>query len=77
MRKIDPLMHGRLCEELWKLGNSYVEIAAKIGCHYTTIYQWITNDYIPSGYHFANFHRAGMDIIYILTGERSHFSSNS
>jgi hypothetical protein len=25
---------------------------------------------MPSAHHFANFHRAGMDIIYILTGER-------
>jgi transposase len=71
MRKSDPYISQRLCEELWKLGNTNAEIAAKVGCHETTIYQWITNGYTPSGYHFANFHRAGMDIIYILTGERS------
>lgn len=70
MRKVDPLMHDRLCEELWKLGDSHREISEKIGCHQKTIYAWITQGYIPSGHHFANFHRVGMDIIYILTGER-------
>lgn len=70
MRKVDPKMHDRLVEELWKVGNTYKEIANKIGCHDRTIYSWITQDYIPSAYHFANFYRAGMDIIYILTGER-------
>jgi hypothetical protein len=63
-------MHNRLVEELWKLGDNHREIAAKIGCHPGTIYAWIGHDYIPSAYHFANFHHAGMDIIYILTGER-------
>lgn len=70
MRKTDPKMHDRLCEELWNLGNTQAEMAAKIGCNPATIYQWLTNGYTPSAYHFANFHRAGMDIIYILTGER-------
>ena len=69
MRRVDPQMHERLCQELWKLGDTNDEIAAKVGCGKSTIYQWVTHQYIPSGYHFANFHRAGMDIIYILTGE--------
>lgn len=71
MRRVDPEMHSRLAEELWKLGNTHKEIAEKIGCHQCTIYSWLTDSYIPSAYHFANFHKAGMDIIYILTGERS------
>lgn len=70
MRKQDPGIHDRLLEELWKLGGSYREIGEKIGCHQNTIGQWVNHDYTPSAYHFANFHRAGMDIIYILTGER-------
>ena len=70
MRKADPKMHDRLLEELWKLGNSNREIGEKIGCHQNTIGQWVNNGYTPSAYHFANFHRAGMDVIYILTGER-------
>ena len=70
MRKIDLKMHDRLVEELWKLGDTNKKIAEKIGCHDRTIAAWVSKDYIPSGYHFANFHRAGMDIIYILTGER-------
>lgn len=71
MRTVDPKMHDRLLEELWKLGDTYGEIAGKIGCHYQTVSKWVSQVYIPSAYHFANFHRAGMDIIYILTGERS------
>jgi hypothetical protein len=63
-------MHDRLVEELWKIGDTQQEIAEKIGCHPQTIGPWLRLDYMPSGYHFANFHRAGMDIIYILTGER-------
>ena len=70
MRKTDPKMHERLLEEMWKLGNSYREISEKIGCHQATVTQWVNNGYTPSAYHFGNFHRAGMDIIYILTGER-------
>lgn len=70
MRRVDPEMHERLVQELWMVGPTYREIAEKIGCNQATVYQWITNSYMPSAYHFANFHRAGMDIIYILTGER-------
>ena len=70
MRKQDPKLRERLLEELWKLGNTYREIAEKIGWHQNTIGQWVNQDYTPSAYHFTNFHRAGMDIIYILTGER-------
>lgn len=69
-RHYDPTIHDRLVEELWKLGETNKEISEKIGCHYNTIGQWINKDFIPSTHHFANFHRAGMDIIYILTGER-------
>ena len=70
MRKVDPEMRKRLVEELWKLDGTYAEIAERIGCNKTTIGLWINSDCMPSAYHFANFHRAGMDVIYILTGER-------
>lgn len=70
MRKGDPDISNRLREELWKLGGTYAEMAEKIGCHQNTIGQWVNKDYIPSAHHFAHFHRVGMDIIYILTGER-------
>ena len=71
MRRVDPNMHDRVVEELWKLGDTNVIIAEKLGCNYQTVTQWLNQTYIPSAYHFANFHRAGMDIIYILTGERN------
>ena len=70
MRKVDPLMHDRLVEELWKLGDTNKEISEKIGCFHQTVGTWVNQAYMPSAHHFANFHRAGMDIIYILTGER-------
>lgn len=70
MRKGDPKIQERLCEELWGLGGTYAEMARKIGCHQNTIGMWVNRECLPSAYHFANFHRAGMDIIYILTGER-------
>ena len=70
MRRVDPAMHDRLVEELWKQGKTNREIANKIGCRPETVGSWVNQEFIPSAHHFANFHRAGMDIIYILTGER-------
>lgn len=71
MRKNDPGMHKRLCDELFRLGGSNAEVAEKLGCHPNTVNQWLTHEHIPSAYFFARFHQAGMNIIYILTGERS------
>jgi hypothetical protein len=70
MRKKDPEMHKRLCEEVYRLGDSTSEVAKKLNCHPNTLGQWLNHDYIPSAYFFKNFHEAGADILYILTGER-------
>lgn len=75
--KRDLGLHKRLCDELFRLGGSNAEVAKKLHCHPNTVNQWLTNEHTPSAHFFKNFHDAGMDIIYILTGERSHFSSNS
>jgi hypothetical protein len=76
MRNRDMGMHKRLCEEIYKLGDSNAEVAKKLHCHPNTVGQWLTHEHIPSVYFFKNFHEAGMDIMYIITGERSHFSGD-
>lgn len=70
MRKKDPAMHKRLCEEIYKLGESNKIAAEKLNCDPSLVGEWLRYGYMPSVYYFANFHRAGCDVIYILTGER-------
>lgn len=68
--KRDPGLHTRLCEEIYKLGDSNSVVGKKLHCHPNTVGQWLTNEHTPSAYFFKDFHNAGMDIMYILTGER-------
>ena len=67
--KRDSEMHKRLCDEIYRLGGSNSEVGKKLHCHPNTVHQWLTHEHIPSAYFFKNFYEAGMDIIYILTGE--------
>lgn len=70
MRLKDVEMHNRLCEEIYRLGSTNAEAARKLNCDSTLVGEWLNNGYMPSAYYFKNFHYAGCDIIYILTGER-------
>lgn len=71
MRKNDPEMYKRLCEEIFKLGDSNKAAAQKLGVEPGLVYEWLNHGYMPSAYYFKNFHYAGCDVIYILTGERT------
>ena len=71
MQRRDPDLHKRLCDEIYRLGGSNSEVAKKLNCHPNTVNQWLTNEHTPSAYFFKDFHNAGMDIMYILIGERS------
>lgn len=77
MRKRDPGMYRRMREELYKLGDSNRVAAEKLGCDPQLVAAWLQREYMPSTYYMQAFHEAGADIMYIITGERSHFSSGS
>ena len=70
MRMKDPEMHKRMCEEVYKLGDSNRAAAEKLKCDPTLIGEWLRNGYMPNTYYLKNFYEAGADVIYILTGER-------
>lgn len=70
MRKYDAEMSKRLQEELFKLADNVPETALKIGCNPQSVYNWLNLGALPSSYYFHSFHRAGMDVMYIITGER-------
>ena len=70
MRKHDSDMHKRLCEEIYKLGESNKIAAQKLDVDPGLVGEWLRNGYMPSAYYFKNLYYAGCDIIYILTGER-------
>ena len=70
MRKHDSAMHERLCEEIYKLGETNKIAAEKLGCNPDLVGMWLNREYMPSPYYLKNFHYAGCDVIYILTGER-------
>jgi hypothetical protein len=71
MRKCDPDMLERLHEEIYKLGSSNKIAADKLNCDPELVGEWLRHNYMPSAYYLRNFHYAGCDVIYILTGERT------
>ena len=71
MRKTDPEMHKRMCNEIFRLGNSNRAAAEKLNCEPSLVNAWLNSGYMPSTYYLKNFHEAGADVIYILTGERT------
>lgn len=71
MRKRDPEMIKRLHEEIYKLGDSNGAAARKLNCDRELVGDWLRYDYMPSAHYLRNFHEAGCDVIYILTGERT------
>lgn len=70
MRKTDPKMYERMCEEVYKLGNSNRAAGDKLGVDPGLVGEWLRRGYMPSTYFLKNFHDAGADIMYIITGER-------
>ena len=71
MTKIDPSMSTRLAEEFYRMNVDMAFLTRKIGCHNSLISAWVNGRYIPNAFYLAQLHRAGFDVIYILTGERT------
>jgi transcriptional regulator with XRE-family HTH domain len=69
-KRKDPIMNARLLEELYKLDGTHRDIARKIGCSRKTLETWMYEGNAPSAYHLKGIHEVGLDVIYILTGER-------
>ena len=70
MKRKDSIMTERVAEEIYKFGLNNTEMARKLGCHRNAVVDWLTGRSIPSAFHLNSMHLAGMDVIYILTGER-------
>ena len=71
MATIDLEMSNRLREEIYKLGDTFVEAAKKIGCTNKLVSNWVSNNTIPKAYYLQRLHYAGADVMYILVGERT------
>jgi hypothetical protein len=60
----------RFKEESRKLGKTRKEIAVALKCDTSVVGSWVHAKNLPSAYYLSVMHDAGLDIIYILTGER-------
>lgn len=67
-RHYDYDISERLIEELYRLGDSPKEIAARTGCSYNLVWNYLDGS-IPSVVMMKRLHKAGCDILYIITGE--------
>lgn len=72
MKRKDPTMSERVAEEIYKLGGTNRDAARKIGCDHHAISDWLSGRSIPSAYYLKAMYEAGLDVIYILTGRRTH-----
>ena len=71
MAKFDFDMYDRLIEEISRISKNQSELARKIGASRNLVYVWLNNYTIPSPYYLARLYEQGMDVIYVLTGERT------
>ena len=71
MKRKDPIMTDRLREELYTLSGTQRVIAQKIGCERHSVTIWMAGDSMPSAFHLKGMYEAGLDIVYILTGQRT------
>lgn len=60
----------RLREEREALGLSQPKFAAIAGTTKQTLFSWETDKTAPSASHLAAFSAAGVDVVYLLTGQR-------
>ena len=67
-RHYDYDISERLIEELYKLGRTSREIAERTGCSSHLVWNYL-NGSIPSVVMMKQLHKAGCDIMYIITGE--------
>lgn len=65
-------MHERLVEELWRIGDgSPTKIANLIDCDRQCVFRWLSLGALPTLPNFQALVNAGVDAMYVLTGERS------
>ena len=60
----------RLREERDRLGLSQPNFAALAGTTKQTLFSWETGKTAPDGFQLAAFAAAGVDVLYVITGER-------
>lgn len=70
MRNYDYDISQRVIEELLKLGSTAQEIAPKVKCTPQLVWHYL-NGGIPGTIIMKRLHKAGCDILYIITGEVS------
>lgn len=70
MARADESLYLRTQEELLALGIGPAEIARRIGCSTCMASQWMKGDYLPGTVHMGGLHTLGVDVLYILTGQR-------
>ena len=61
----------RLREELTKISPNMRELSRIFSCDYKVVQYWFSARSVPSPYYLTAMYWAGVDIIYILTGERT------
>jgi hypothetical protein len=61
----------RFQEESHKLGKTPAEIARTLECSPRLVRAWLEGKHLPGGFYFSEFYDCGLDIVYLLTGERT------
>jgi len=61
----------RLCEERNRLGLSQPEFASIVGATKRTLFSWESGKTAPDGFQIAQLAEAGVDVLYVLTGQRT------
>lgn len=70
MANFDFDMYDRMVEEINRIGKNQSDLARKIGAHRNLVHSWLHDFTMPSPYYLARLYEQGMDVIYVLTGER-------
>lgn len=70
MRKNNADHYRRVQEELRKLSNSPAELARTLRIDSESARRWLSGESLPSLGGLEIMHRAGLDILYVVTGTR-------
>ena len=71
MQKYDRRMNIRLMEEVNRINIPDTELVRKLGANPLLLHHWRNENGIPNSYYLAKLYNLGVDIIYILVGERT------
>ena len=69
--RFDFDMHDRLVEEIFRITDNYADLSRKIGAHTNVVKNWVNQPIMPSAWYLARLYRQGVDILYVLVGERT------